>query len=72
MRLSNDLLLLKPLAQAEKVSPHWLRHAHATHALDKGAPLRLVQATLGHASLDTTSKYLHILKLGLQWISMKH
>ena len=48
------------LAQAEKVSPHWLRHAHATHALDKGAPLRLVQATLGHASLDTTSKYLHI------------
>ncbi len=48
------------LPQAEKVSPHWLRHAHATHALDKGAPLRLVQATLGHASLDTTSKYLHI------------
>lgn len=48
------------LPQADKVSPHWLRHAHATHALDRGAPLRLVQATLGHASLDTTSKYLHI------------
>ncbi len=48
------------LASADKVSPHWLRHAHATHALDRGAPLRLVQATLGHASLDTTSKYLHI------------
>ncbi len=48
------------LRQAERVSPHWLRHAHATHALERGAPLRLVQATLGHASLDTTSKYLHI------------
>ncbi len=48
------------LPSADKVSPHWLRHAHATHALDRGAPLRLVQATLGHASLDTTSKYLHI------------
>ena len=48
------------LLQADRVSPHWLRHAHATHALEHGAPLRLVQATLGHASLDTTSKYLHI------------
>lgn len=48
------------LPQADRVSPHWLRHAHATHALERGAPLRLVQATLGHASLDTTSKYLHI------------
>ena len=48
------------LPLAHKVSPHWLRHAHATHALSNGAPLRLVQATLGHASLDTTSKYLHI------------
>jgi integrase/recombinase XerD len=30
------------------VSAHWLRHAHASHALDRGAPLHLVQATLGH------------------------
>jgi len=42
-----------------KVSPHWLRHAHASHALDRGAPIHLVQATLGHASLATTSRYLH-------------
>jgi site-specific recombinase XerD len=41
------------------VRPHWLRHAHATHALERGAPLHLVQATLGHASVATTSKYLH-------------
>ncbi len=41
------------------VSPHWLRHAHASHALDRGAPISLVQATLGHASVQTTGKYLH-------------
>ena len=47
-------------AQIEgKISPHWLRHAHASHALDRGAPIHLVQATLGHASLATTSRYLH-------------
>jgi integrase/recombinase XerD len=41
------------------VSPHWLRHAHASHALDRGAPIHLVQATLGHASVATTGRYLH-------------
>ena len=42
-----------------KISPHWLRHAHASHALDHGAPIHLVQATLGHSSVATTSAYLH-------------
>jgi site-specific recombinase XerD len=42
-----------------QVSPHWLRHAHASHALDRGAPIHLIQATLGHASVATTGKYLH-------------
>jgi integrase/recombinase XerD len=41
------------------VSPHWLRHAHASHALDRGAPVHLVQQTLGHSSLTTTSRYTH-------------
>jgi integrase/recombinase XerD len=41
------------------VSPHWLRHAHASHSLDRGAPLHLVQATLGHSSVATTERYLH-------------
>ena len=41
------------------VSCHWLRHAHASHALDRGAPIHLVQATLGHTSIATTGKYLH-------------
>jgi integrase/recombinase XerD len=44
---------------AGNVSPHWLRHAHASHALDRGAPIHLVQATLGHASITTTGRYLH-------------
>ena len=41
------------------ISPHWFRHAHASHALDRGAPIHLVQATLGHASITTTGRYLH-------------
>jgi integrase/recombinase XerD len=41
------------------VSPPWLRHAHATHALERGAPIHIVQATLGHASVATTGRYLH-------------
>jgi integrase/recombinase XerD len=42
-----------------ELSAHWLRHAHASHALDHGAPIHLVQATLGHASVTTTGRYLH-------------
>jgi site-specific recombinase XerD len=41
------------------VSAHWLRHSHASHAIDRGAPISLVQVTLGHASVATTGKYLH-------------
>jgi integrase/recombinase XerD len=43
----------------EAVSPHWLRHCHASHSLDGGAPIHLVQQTLGHSSVATTSRYLH-------------
>jgi site-specific recombinase XerD len=41
------------------ISAHWLRHAHASHALDRGAPVHVVQTTLGHASLTTTTRYSH-------------
>ncbi len=40
-------------------SPHWLRHSHASHALDNGASLATVRDGLGHASATTTSVYLH-------------
>lgn len=43
----------------DAVSPHFLRHAHASHSLDRGAPIHLVQATLGHASVATTGRYTH-------------
>jgi site-specific recombinase XerD len=49
----------KQAGVTEPISPHWLRHAHASHALDHGAPIHLVQATLGHSSVATTSSYLH-------------
>jgi integrase/recombinase XerD len=41
------------------VSPHWFRHSHATHALDRGATVALVRDTLGHSSLAVTSMYIH-------------
>jgi integrase/recombinase XerD len=41
-------------------SPHWMRHAHATHSLENGAPISLVQSTLGHKSIETTAKYTHV------------
>jgi integrase/recombinase XerD len=40
-------------------SVHWLRHAHASHAIDNGAPITLVSVTLGHADIKTTSVYAH-------------
>ena len=41
------------------VSAHYLRHAHVSHTLDRGAPAHLVQATVGHSDLRTTSRYAH-------------
>lgn len=43
----------------EPISPHWLRHSHVTHALDRGASPTDVQAQAGHSSLKTTSGYAH-------------
>lgn len=47
------------LKNASEVSPHWMRHAHASHAMDRGAKIHLVQATLGHSDISTTGRYLH-------------
>jgi len=47
-------------AIAKPISAHWLRHSHATHALQGGAPIHLLQQSLGHRSLATTATYLHV------------
>ena len=49
-------------ALAEKLrraTPHWMRHTHATHALEGGADLTTVRDNLRHSSVATTSMYLH-------------
>lgn len=48
------------IARAEKVSPHFFRHSHASHAIDNGAPITVVRDTLGHSNIATTNKYAHI------------
>lgn len=57
-----DLLQADSPVTAEKLrqaSPHWMRHTHATHALARGAELTTVRDNLRHASISTTSIYLH-------------
>lgn len=58
--------IIKAAAKMAKVepipSPHWFRHTNATHSIEAGAPVHIVQTTLGHSSITTTGKYLHAAK----------
>lgn len=70
-QLLKDLAVEAGIAR-DKVSPHVLRHAFATHLLDHGADLRALQQMLGHADISTTQIYTHVLNERLKSLVQDH
>lgn len=66
------LLLRRAGMDAKDISTHSIRHSTATHLLENGASIRHVQELLGHANIESTVRYTHVMTDGLAWIHRKY